>query len=211
MRHRNSRTALALVVCTSILLPSCASTPVEVVRLSSTLGEDLVATQTSYQLLIAKHFENLRQQANDFVDYRWRPAYLRRFIKDGDLVKRATDPDPSAVLTRVGNWAQVAVEQIDAQRKALVTPINDDEKGLKTAVDEAFNRMIRANSSITAHLNSIRKVTAFQDEVLTAAGVGNLRDTINKALIDASNKTQQAIDFVDKADGVVTQIKNQVQ
>jgi hypothetical protein len=71
--------------------------------------------------------------------------------------------------------------------------------------------MIRANSSITAHLNSIRKVTAFQDEVLTAAGVGNLRDTINKALIDASNKTQQAIDFVDKADGVVTQIKNQVQ
>jgi len=210
MRNRN-RWKWVAAFGALVLFASCVRVPLEAVRLSSILGDDIVATQTSYQLLITKHFDNLRLQANDFIDNRWKPVFLGKFITSGDLVGRAKDPDPNAVLRGVTNWAQVAVDQIEAKRKELIAPINDDEKALSSAVNEAFNRMVQENSSITAHLNSVRKVNAFQDQILQAAGVKDLRDRINKTLIDTSNKAQQAIDAVAKADGVVTQVENQLR
>jgi hypothetical protein len=209
-RHYTSRRVLLALVAT-LLVASCAKVPPEVVRLSSTLGEDIVATQTSYQLLITRHFTSLREQVNAFVDTRWRPVFLQKFIQDGNLVGRAKDPNPVEVLTGVNNWAIVAVETIDARRKELLEPIDTDEKALRVAVDEAFNRMIRANTAVTAHLNSIRKVTEFQDQILQAAGVRELRDTINDALIASSDKTQKAIDAVAKADKVVTTLTEKRQ
>lgn len=210
---RKSAGAGRLLVLLGLLtvLGSCAKVPPEVVQLSSTLGEDIVATQTSYQLLITIHFDNLRRQVNTFIDTRWRPVFLKKFIKNGDLVGRATDPDPNAVLTKVGNWAQVAIEQIETKRKELLDPVDSDEKALQAAVDEAFNRMIRANTAITAHLNSIRKVKEFQDQILEKAGVKDLRDRINNALIAASDKTNDLIKKVEKADNIVTDLGNQIQ
>lgn len=205
------RPRIVFLAVLSLLAASCAKVPPEVVSLSSALGEDIVATQTSYQLLITRHFDNLRQEVNGFVDTRWRPVYLRGFIQKGNLVRRATESDPDVVLTGVSNWTQVAIETIDAKRKELLDPIDADEQALRVAVDEAFNRMIRANSTVTAHLNSIRKVTEFQDQILQAVQVKELRDKINQTLIDASTRTQKAIDTVAKADKVVTQLEERLE
>jgi len=203
--------ARALVIIATVAAGSCAKVPPEVVRLSSTLGEDIVATQTSYQLLITSHFENLRGQVDTFVDARWRPVFLRRFIQSGKLAERAKESDPEKQATGVGNWAQVAVESIEAKRKELLDPIDQDERALRVAVDDAFNRMIRANTAVTAHLNSIRKVTEFQDQILQSAGVKDLRDKINQALVDTSAKTQKAIEAVAKADNVVSELGEQLR
>ena len=205
------RLTSVVVIAAALAIAACAKVPPEVVGLSSTLGEDIVATQTSYQLLITSHFDNLRTQVNTFVDTRWRPAFLRRFIQSGKLAERAKETDPEKQATGVGNWAQVAVETIEAKRKELLDPVDEDEKQLRVAVDDAFNRMIRANTAVTAHLNSIRKVTEFQDQVLQAAGVKDLRDKINQALVDTSARTQKAIDAVAKADNVVTQLEERLR
>lgn len=209
MLHLMKRVRICLVLGSCLLIASCAKVPPETVRLSSTLGEDIVATQTSYQLLISTHFDNLRGQVHAFVDTRWRPVFLRTFIQSGNLVARATDSDPDKVLNGVGNWAQVAIELIDAKRKELLDPIDADEKALRVAVDDAFNRMVRANAVVTANLNSMRKVTEFQDQILQAAGVRELRDGINQGLIEASAKTQKAIDSVAKVDKVFVQLTEQ--
>jgi uncharacterized membrane protein YukC len=95
--------------------------------------------------------------------------------------------------------------------KELLDPIDQDERALRVAVDDAFNRMIRANTAVTAHLNSIRKVTEFQDQILQSAGVKDLRDKINQALVDTSAKTQKAIEAVAKADNVVSELGEQLR
>jgi len=197
----------AAVVSVTLFVGSCATVPNEVVRLSSTLGDDIVATQTSYELLIADHFEHLRTQVNVFVDTRWRPAFLRRFIQSTKLTALVKDPDPNKVLDNVNDFAVVAIEQIDKRRSELLAPIDEDEKALKLSVDEAFNRMLRANTAVTAHLSSLRKVQEFQDQLLSAAGVAELRNKINEGLIKASTKTQEAINGVAKADKLITQIE----
>jgi hypothetical protein len=199
--HRSvTRLRVVLVLASAMLLASCARTPPEVVRLSSVLGEDIVATQTSYQLLITRHFDGLREQVNLFIDTRWRPVFLRRFIKPEDVPELAKIKDSEQVVKRFGDFVQVAIEEIERKRKELLDPIAADEKVLRMAVDEAFNRMIRANTAVTAHLNSIRKVTEFQDQILQSAGVKELRDNINNTLIMTSNRTQQAIEAVAKAE-----------
>jgi hypothetical protein len=195
-----TRLRVVLVLASAMLLASCARTPPEVVRLSSVLGEDIVATQTSYQLLITRHFDGLREQVNLFIDTRWRPVFLRRFIKPEDVPELAKIKDSEQVVKRFGDFVQVAIEEIERKRKELLDPIAADEKVLRMAVDEAFNRMIRANTAVTAHLNSIRKVTEFQDQILQSAGVKELRDNINNTLIMTSNRTQQAIEAVAKAE-----------
>jgi hypothetical protein len=205
MRHSLSTYVGRLVLAAFVSFTACAKVPPEAARLSSTLGEDIVATQTSYQLLISAHFDNLRNQVDVFVDTRWRPVFLQRFVESGNLVGRATDPDPVSALNRVNNWAQVAIERIDAKRKELRDPIDADEQALRVVVADAFNRMVRANATVTAHLNSIAKVNDVQDGLLQAAGIKELRDGINRVLIDASMKTQAAIDQVVSADELFVQ------
>jgi hypothetical protein len=211
MRSLLARRPIILALAAALYAGACAKVPPEVVRLSSVLGEDIVATQTSYQLLVTQHFDNLRTQANMFVDTRWRPVFIRRFIVDGKLMERVKDPNSDKALNDIGDWALVAVETIEAKRRELLDPIDADEKTLRLAVDDAFNRMIQANNAVTAHLNSIREVSEFQDGILQAAGVRELRDKINDALIKSSDRAEQAIDAVAKADKVITNISEQLR
>jgi predicted nucleic acid-binding Zn-ribbon protein len=70
-------------------------------------------------------------------------------------------------------------------------------------VDESFARLIRANATITAHLNSIRTVQEVQDEALRSLKLADLRDEINKRLVEASEKAEFALT---KVEGVTTKV-----
>lgn len=97
-------------------------------------------------------------RALQFLNERWNPTYLKDFIESGELVARAQKPDPAQVLTEVGVWVEVALEEIEEKKRILIDPINRDEADLIEAVDEAFDRMVSVNAAITAHLNSLRRV-----------------------------------------------------
>ena len=181
----------------------CASVPKEVVELSYTVGQDLNAVHLSYRQLIQTYFDGLRKQATDFLDNKWTPTYIKKFIKKGKLVERATNSDPNMVLLGVRLWAEVAVEEIEKKKNELIDPISKDEKELLNSIDEAFAQLISANAAITAHLNSIRKVKEVQDEALQALKVKDLRDKINNGLIFASDKANEAIEKVKKAEGII--------
>ena len=192
---------LALLIVLNFL--GCASVPKEVVELSYTVGQDLNAVYLSYRQLIQTHFDGLRKQATDFLDNKWTPAYIKKFIKKGKLVERATNSDPNMVLLGVRLWAEVAVEEIEKKKKELIDPIDKNEKELLNSIDEVFAQLISANAAITAHLNSIRKVKEVQDEALQALKVKDLRDKINNGLIFASDKANEAIEKVKKAEGII--------
>jgi len=144
--------------------------------------------------LIQEHFQNLREQAISFLENKWVPHYIEDFIKEGELVESAKGSDPKKVLEDVQLWAEVALEEIENKKRELIEPIDKDEKELLKLVDEAFSRLIRANATITAHLNSIRKVKKVQDEALKALELKDLRDKINNELFSASKRAEEAME-----------------
>jgi hypothetical protein len=100
---------------------------------------------------------------------------------------------------------EAAILVIEAKKKELMDPINNDEKALLLAVDEAFARTMRANATITAHLNSLRKVQEVQDEALKAMELKELRDQINQGLILSSEHAKDALEELKKAEGLIDQ------
>ena len=184
----------SILVVMVLILVGCASVPKEVVELSYTVGQDLDAVHFSYKELIHAYFDNLRVQTITFLETRWIPAYLEDYIQTGELVNIARDPDPTLVLEGVQDWVEFALENIETKKRELIDPINSDEVALLKIVDEAFSNLIRANATITAHLNSLRKIQEVQDDALKALNLKELRDKINKALTGASDRAKKALE-----------------
>ena len=193
MMWQLTRALLLVAVVPALVVGGCATIPTEVVQLSYTVGQDIDAVHSSYRALIRMHFDGLRTQTTIFLETRWMPTYLGEFIKSGELVEMARNPDPVKAYEGVLAWAEVAVEELEKKKRELLTPIDQDEKTLLALVDEAFARLIRANATITAHLNSIRKVQEVQDEALKALKFSDLRDEINRRLVEASEKADTAL------------------
>lgn len=201
MTHRNVWIQLLVMIAVLAAL-SCASVPKEVVELSYTMGKDLQELHRSYRALIATHFDGLRAQSTDFLESRWRPVYLRKFIEKGKLLELAKNNDPDKVLEGVTLWANVAMAEIDAKRHTLIDPINKQERDLLDAVDASFAQVELANATVTAHLNSLRKVQEVQDEVLKTLKIKDLRDEINQGLVKASDLAAQGIKDLAQAEGL---------
>src|ERR1700690_3462292 len=91
---RMKRIYVGLVLFVLLGCFACSTVPKEVVELSYTVGQDTEAIHESYRTLIQTHFDDLRAQALSFLKSRWMPAYLGDFIKSGDLVALAKEPDP---------------------------------------------------------------------------------------------------------------------
>jgi hypothetical protein len=191
------------ILLTVISIGGCATVPKEVVELSYTVGQDMASLHSSYRTLVQQHFQSLRDQTLTFLNNRWIPTYLNDFIQNGELIRLAQNTDPIEVFDGVSAWVEVAIEEIENKKNELLTPIDQDEKSLLMSVDDAFSRIIQANATVTAHLNSIRKVQEVQDETLKALKLKDIRDQINQQLALASEKTQGAIEKIEKTDASI--------
>ncbi len=195
--------ARTLVLLLCIAAVGCASVPKESILLSQAIGDDLRAVHTSYSSLIRTHFASLRERSNTFLDTRWTPTYLSEFIQKGELVALATDPDPVDVLEGVGDWAEIAISEIESKRRELLDPIDQDERELLASVDDAFGRLVQANATVTAHLRSIRRVKDSEDQALQTLRLRELRDSVTVHLAGASARTAKIIEELEKASGEI--------
>lgn len=186
----------ALIV---LALTACSTVPPEAVELSYKVGTDMEALHASYRKLIRAHFDKIRGEWNNYVDYKWRPVFLKKFIETGKLVENAKKADTEEGFLWVKNWAAIAEKRIRRYREAVLEPVNDQEAALTQSVDEAFMRVARANAVITAHLTSIRKVQEFQDRILEEMNLKDLRDDINDGIAKASAMTQKGIEITEEA------------
>ena len=179
----------------SVVVGGCASVPKESVELSYTIGKDLESLHQSYKTLITRYFDSLRLQVNSAIDRVFIPAYINDFVTTGQLIQHAQKERSDLVEA----WARIAVETIDKERISRIAPIDKSEKELLTSVNDAFDKAVRANATITAHLNSIRKVAQVQDEILESLKLKDVRDQINNALIDASKKAEEITTDIQRA------------
>jgi len=194
------RISILIFLSLVFVILSCASVPKEVVELSYVVGEDLEALHHSYRNLIHEYFDALRAHRTEFLESSWIPLFLENYIKEANLVDKIKNSDATMALEWVSIWVEIAMDTITARKQILMEPIDQGEAELTAYVDDAFGRVIWANSVITAHLNSIRNVKELQDEVLTAFGLKGLREKINQGMIAAANKADEALIKFKKAD-----------
>ena len=194
MRHTR-RWAVVLIGLSLLGLAGCATVPKEAVQLSYAVGQDIEQLHTGYQRTIRFSFDQIRQRGLGVIENVWTPAYLTSFVKDGNLVEAAQ----SNQIDRVEFWARLAIEAIDKKRQEFLRPLQQQENALLADIDDAFGRVIRANSAVTAHLNSVLKVQDLQTEVLESAGLKDVRDKINAAIDQASDFAASATSEIETA------------
>ena len=201
-------------------LVGCSSVPKEVVELSYQMGQDITALHASYDELIQERYNDHRQRRRDYLENKWKPKFLKKVIKDGRLIdvakgeviwsferKEFVPPNPkrkeTEILTYVDAWTKHAISEIQRKEKILIDPLDKQEKKLRKEVRDAFDRVIKGNAHVTAHLNSIRKVQAVEDEVLEALKLKELRDKITQTMAELSQKANESLEKVKKVDGFI--------
>jgi hypothetical protein len=167
----------------SIGLAGCASVPSEVVELSYTVGQDIRVVERSYDALITSKFDALRQDRLNYLDNEWIPAYLEEFVETGRLIDVAqgdvvwSESEEAFVgptrgleerqrLDTILVWSNTALEEIEGKRAELIEPLNSQEQLVRAEAAAAFDQIHSANASVTAHLNSIKKVKDVQNQAL---------------------------------------------
>ncbi len=107
-------------------LSSCATVPKEAVALSVAVGEDIQQLYTGYRGTIEFSFEQMRQRGLVIIDEVFTPAYLKTFVREGELLQIAQEEN----WEDLEGWARAAIEDIDNERKAFLDPLNAREKVL---------------------------------------------------------------------------------
>ena len=175
----------------------CARVPREAVQLSYAVGDDIVQLHAGYRRTIKFSFDQARQRGLAVIENTWIPAYLAEFVMTGELVESAQ----GGQLDRVEFWARLAIDAIDSKRQEFLGPLEQQEEALVAEVDEAFDRLIRANSAVTAHLNSVLKVQDIQDDIADSVGLRDIRDRVSAAIATASEYTDTATDEIEAGAG----------
>ena len=201
-----------------LLLQACSTVPKEVVELSYVMSNDIRAVHKSYVDLINKNYDYFRKDRLDYLNNEWKPLFIERFVKKGRLVDIArgqvvwsperrdfTQPPQmgkeEALLSSIAFWSNAAITQLEKKRHELLDPLDKDEEELIATVNDAFDRLYRANAVITAHLNSLREVQEVQDDALKALDLKDIRDRINDLIINASEKAKTGLEKIKELDG----------
>jgi hypothetical protein len=188
--------AIAACVLIMSFLGGCASIPKESVELSYMLGQDLETLHQSYKSLIRSYFQCLRHEINNAIDRTFIPAYIGDYIKTGRLIEHAKADRADIVEA----WVRIAVETIDKERTKRLEPIDKAENELLSAVDEAFDKAVIANATVTAHINSIRKADQVQEEILESLKLDDIRGRINRCLAAASKMAKQIASTIESSE-----------
>lgn len=85
-------------------------------------------------------------------------------------------------------FSKAAMKEIEAKKKSLLNPIDELERQTLTELAKSYTQLQEAQSTVTAHLSSVSKVTEEQDKVLKQLGVLQQRDAIIDAAVNGNQK-----------------------
>lgn len=74
------------------------------------------------------------------------------------------------------DFAQVALEEIEAQRSELIGPLFQQEQEVLDRLARSYDQLQQAQTQLTAYIASSHRVTRSQDEILEAMEIRDLRD-----------------------------------
>lgn len=101
------------------------------------------------------------------------------------------DPDRGELVLV---FSELALKKIEERRNSLIDPIDELERRTLEELRKAYSQLKQAQSTVTAHLSSIRKVTEEQDKVLERLGLLRKRDQIVETAIKTSEEIMGILD-----------------
>lgn len=186
------------------LITSCAVVPKESVELSATVGRDVVNVYQAHKGLATVLFTRMKKDVNTFVDNEYAPFQIGKLLEmdvadansgafesmTGSLIdaaKNSSDVDKQKqAIGNMKDFVAVVHDEVEAFRKILLAPIEAQEMEVMAAIDRSYNQIIYANSIVTGHLASVRKVHDAQEDILNEFGLENLRAETTQKLADYS-------------------------
>ena len=216
------------------LMTSCAVVPRESVELSATVGRDVVNVYQAHKKLATILFTRMKKDVNTFVNDVYAPYQIGRLLEmdfadansgefesmTGSIIaaaKNSSDFDKQKqAIGFMKDFVSVVYEEVETYRKILLAPIEKQELEVMAAIDRSYNQIIYANSIVTGHLASVRKVHDAQEEILNKFGVENLSiETVQKLSdysvgVDKILKNAKKID-VDDIEKQMTEVKTQFE
>ena len=215
-----------------VLITSCAVVPKESVELSATVGRDVVNVYKAHKELATILFTRMKKDVNTFIDDVYAPYQIGKLLEmdfadansgeyesmTGSLIDAAKNSsDFTKQKQAIGNmkdFVSVVYEEVEAFRKILLAPIEEQELKVMAEIDRSYNQIIYANSIVTGHLASVRKVHDAQEDILNEFGLENLRAETAQKLsnysvgVDKILKDVKKID-VDDVEKQMTEVKTQ--
>lgn len=182
-----------------LFLSSCASLPKETVTLSKTIGKDLQALHNSHCATIKMYYGQIEDKINSFIEDVYSPFTIRHVLKSeldkyrkGEtslykVIENARESgDSEEALNIMLEFTEAANQQISAKKNELLVPIWKQKDEILAEIDRSYGNMIYANATLTAFLESARKVKESQSEALSRIGLGGLDNTVTDKLVELS-------------------------
>jgi hypothetical protein len=189
-----------IITSTLLLLSACAQVPKEAVELSATVGRDMAEIRKSHIDLADLYYLHLFDDINQFIDDVYLPFQVKQTLSDPELKKEllnsietATreDADITAqkeALEKIETFLLEITIEVESFRKAQLKPVKVQYSVLLKNLNRAYDQIYYANSIVTGHLASVRKVHDTQDEILSKLSLTDFRTTVGKELAGLSNE-----------------------
>jgi len=190
-------------------LTTCVSIPRQTITLSQTIGSDLRELQKAHLNITDIYFRKIKNDINIFIDDVYAP-YIIHYVLKNEL-KKFKDGIPSIyssieiagqkegkdesekALNEMSDFLDAAHKQIESKRNELLLPISKQESDIINSVNQSYENVIYANSTISAYLQSIRKVKDAQEKALTMIGLSGSDTLTTNSLVKLSEQIDIAI------------------
>jgi hypothetical protein len=197
------------LLATLLTVTGCVTVPKETITLSQTLGNDLKVLHTAHLNIVNIHFVKIKEDINSFVDEVYAP-YVIQFVLKSELANYKTGK-PSLygtiestkqqegttasnnALNEMLDFQTAARKQIESKRDELLSPILKQEAEITQAINQSYENAIYANSTITAYLQSIRKVKDAQQEALAIIDLKGADTLMTNSLVNLSEQVSKAV------------------
>lgn len=183
---RTKNRALCLIAGLAIAtgLAGCGTIPRESVKLSENLGTMISRSRSGHVNLVNRYFNERVEAVRNFALSEYKPAYIKNVQKglkaaNQEFTFERYDQAMGRVLKKINEW----VGEVEAQRVQVIGEIN-----------EHYDRMTRANESVTSLLRSASQIEESRKKLL-----GDLEQKGDK-LIDFERLDQQT-------QGILTKIQ----
>ena len=182
-----------------LLLTACSQVPKEAIELSATVGRDLAEIRKSHIALVDLYYDHLFDDINQFVDDVYLPFQVQQTLSDPELKKEllkaieaasrddATGTTQKEAMEIIESFLVGINDEVDSFKEEQLKPVKEQYHNLVTNLNQAYDQIYYANSVVTGHLASVRKVHDTQDEILAKLSLSNFKTTVGKKLADLSD------------------------
>jgi hypothetical protein len=148
----------------------CVSIPRETVQLSSELGMLISESRSAHLALVRQYMSEKRDRIDEFMFREWIPEFARQVFKQENIEKEweriVGSNDRVERLEFVTGLGVRLQQKINSKRQEVMKPVNELELLLVARINDHYDEMLAANSSLTVFLESASKVKASEKDIM---------------------------------------------